>query len=121
MPFIIAKVNQKVSKSQELQIKAGLGRAIALVPDKSEEVLMVGIEDQYHLYLRGKDDRPLAYVSVAIYGNPSHAGYEKLTLAITRLFNEVLQIAPEDLFIDYEDIKSWATQGYFIDERGVHA
>ncbi|RRK11459.1 hypothetical protein D1831_01845 [Lactiplantibacillus garii] len=120
MPFMMVKVNQKISKQQRTQLKAGLGRAISFVPGKSEDVLMVGIEDQYDLYLRGDDREVLAYVSVAIYGTPNHEGYVELNLAMTKLFYQVLHIQPENLFIDYEDIKVWGTSGYFIDEQGVH-
>lgn len=115
MPFIMTKVNRKVTKEQELQLKAGLGKAISFVPGKSEEVLMVGIEDQYHLYLRGDETQALAYISVAIYGTADHQGYDRLNLAITELFYKVLHVNPENLFIDYEDIKSWGTSGYFIE------
>lgn len=116
----MVKTNQKVTKNQELKLKAGLGQAIGLVPGKSEDVLMVGVEDQYHLYLRGNDQEPLAYISVAIYGTPDHPRYPELNLAITQLFYEVLKIQPDHLFIDYDDIKSWGTGGYFIDEYGAH-
>ena len=37
MPFITARVNVTITKEQELKIKAGLGKAIELVPGKSEE------------------------------------------------------------------------------------
>lgn len=120
MPFIMAKVNQKLSTQQKQRIKAGLGRAISLVPGKSEDVLMVGLEDQYDLYLRGDNRQPLAYLSVAIYGTASHEGYDDLNLAITKLFYEVLHVQPENLFVDYEDIQAWGTSGYFIDAQGLH-
>ncbi|VDG24728.1 hypothetical protein [Lactiplantibacillus mudanjiangensis] len=120
MPFIMAKVNSKITSKQKLQLKTGLGKAISFVPGKSEDVLMVGIEDQYNLYLRGDGEQALAYISVAIYGTPQHEGYIKLNLAITELFYKTLHINPENIFIDYEDIKVWGTSGYLIDENGVH-
>ncbi|AUS73698.1 hypothetical protein [Lactiplantibacillus plantarum] len=120
MPFIMAKVNQKITAQQKYQLKSGLGQAIGFVPGKSEEVLMVGIEDQYDLYLHGDDRVNLAYISVAIYGIPHHEGYVNLNLAITKLFYEVLKIHPENIFIDYADIRAWGNSGYFIDGKGVH-
>ncbi|MGP4115644.1 hypothetical protein ACS4N0_00575 [Levilactobacillus zymae] len=120
MPFIMAKVNQKLSGQQRRRLKAGLGQAISAVPGKSESVLMVGIDDQYDLYLRGDNQQPLAYLSVAIYGTPHHEGYPDLNLAITKLFYDVLHVQPDNLFIDYQDVMAWGTNGYFIDEQGIH-
>lgn len=40
MPFILARVSTPVSKEQEIEIKSRLGRAIKLVPGKSEEYLL---------------------------------------------------------------------------------
>ncbi len=40
MPFVIARVNVPVSREQEEQIKSRLGRAIQLVPGKSERYLL---------------------------------------------------------------------------------
>jgi len=54
MPFIISKVNQSITNEQELQLKQRLGKAIELVPGKSEEYLLISFEQNNHLFLRGK-------------------------------------------------------------------
>lgn len=51
MPFITARVNIPINKEQELKIKSGLGKAIELVPGKSEEYLLLNIKDECHMYL----------------------------------------------------------------------
>ena len=74
MPFIIAKTNRAVSENQAERIKTALGRAIPLVPGKSEDYLLVEVRDKCRLFLRGKPDEPIAYITASIFGNESHAG-----------------------------------------------
>ena len=51
MPFINSKISITISKEQETKLKTELGKAIELIPGKSENWLMTGFEDGYHLYL----------------------------------------------------------------------
>mgnify|MGYP007101851068 CR=1 FL=1 len=39
---------------------ANVGKAISLVPGKSEEYLLAGFEGDCHLYLRGRENEPMA-------------------------------------------------------------
>lgn len=115
MPFITIRTNKKVNKEQELKIKSGLGKAISFVPGKSEESLMVMFEDKSSIYLRGDGDKPMAFLDVAIFGNEMHQGYQEFSLYTTRLINEVLQINPNDIFIDYRDIPIFGVGGYVFE------
>ena len=74
MPFLVSKLNIPVSSDQEEEPKARLGKAIELVPGKSEEVLFQCVEDQCRLWLRGENSRPMGYLTVSIFGNESHTG-----------------------------------------------
>lgn len=53
MPFIISRVSTEITVQQKTELKTKLGKAIELIPGKSEEYLLLGFEDNYHLYLRG--------------------------------------------------------------------
>ena len=119
MPFIISRVNIPLSEEQETALKAGLGQAISLVPGKSEASLMLGFEDSYHLYLRGDNSQPMAYITVAVFSNHGHHGYEQLSEAISQLFHRVLDIDPLRIFINYEDIPAWSVAGRTFDDNRV--
>ena len=41
MPFIVSRVSVPITKEQETELKAWMGRAIELVPGKSEEYLLL--------------------------------------------------------------------------------
>lgn len=117
MPFIISRVSVPLSDEQENALKAGLGQAISLVPGKSEASLMLGFEDTYRLYLSGDKSLPLAYITVAVFGNRDHRGYEQLSAAICELFHRVLNIDPLRIFINYEVIPAWSVAGWTFDGR----
>lgn len=117
MPFIVSKVNVPVSKEQELDLKTRLGKAIELVPGKSEEYLLLSFEDNCRLWLRGENNRPMVYLTVSIFGNESHAGYPAFTAAVAKIYYDVLGIAPEDLYIKFDDISAWSVGDQTIDRR----
>ncbi len=114
MPFIIARVNTPVTPEQELTIKSRFGKAIEAVPGKSEEYLMVGIEADYHFYLRGIEQKA-AYVEVSIFGSEAHPGYDTLSAEITKTMEQELHIPAENVYIKYEDITAWSVNGFYID------
>lgn len=117
MPFIISRTNRRISRIQEQQLKIRLGKAIESVPGKSEQYLMLGFEDNCRLWLRGDDSQPMAYIEAAIWGNEAHLGYDKFTAEVTRIFNEVLGIAPECIYIRYSDIPDWGVAGMNFDRN----
>lgn len=116
MPFIITKTNTEITAEQETSLKKGLGKAIEYVPGKSEQALMLAFEEKSHLYIRGDNSIPMAYIDVSIFGNPSHAGYAELSQSITLLFNKVLKIEPNNIFIDYKDIPIWGVNGWAFEQ-----
>ena len=113
MPFII-RVNVSVSREQEREIKSRLGRAIEYVPGKSEEYLMICFEDKCRLWLRGDASQPCAYIEVSIFGNESHAGYDRLTSEITSAFG-ILGIPSGNIYVKYDDISVWGVSGFTIE------
>ena len=117
MPFIKAKISCPVSPEQEAELKTGMGKAIELVPGKSEEYLLLEFEDNCHLWLRGQNDEPIAYIEAAIFGNEGHYGYDAFTAEVTSLFAKMLNIRPDHIYIKYEDIIAWGVQGIYIDRN----
>lgn len=58
MPFIKAKISCEMTKEQEVELKKRFGKAIELVPGKSEEYTLLEFEAGSHLWLRGEQDAP---------------------------------------------------------------
>lgn len=111
MPFIDSKVSVSISDAQEKELKTKLGQAIALIPGKSESWLMTGFEDNYHLYFRGDNSQPTAFIEVKVFGRENPSAFEALTAKICEIFGEVLGIAPDHIYIKYEAVASWGWNG----------
>ena len=111
MPFINSKVSVTITEEQEKELKAGLGRAIAVLPGKSETWLMTGFEDNCRLYFRGDNSQPTEFVEVNVYGAPDSGAFSDLTGEITKLFGKVLGIAPDRIYVKYSATQDWGWNG----------
>ncbi len=111
MPFINSKITNKITKEQETEIKTRLGQTIALIPGKSEQWLMLAFEPETAMYFRGDNSEAIAFVEVSVYGNENSEAFEQLTAAICNIYKEVLNIAPDHVYVKYETTKNWGWNG----------
>lgn len=111
MPFINSKISIKITKEQEAVIKNRLGRAIALIPGKSESWLMVGFEDGYRLYFKGQEYEKLVFVEVQIFGDASKTALNSLTAELCNIYNEELGIEKDKIYIKYSLVDNWGWNG----------
>ncbi len=110
MPFINVKTNAKISKEEELDLKARLGQAITAIPGKSETWLMVDIEQGRDMYFQGTD-APCAMVNVSIYGAASSSAYENLTGKIDDILNDILGIDRSRIYTAFFPTSDWGWNG----------
>ena len=111
MPFIDAQVSVTITDEQEKELKSRLGQAISIIPGKSESWLMTGFEDNYHLYFRGDNSAPMAFIEVRLFGGPNKEAFSRMTAEITKIFGDVLQIAPDHMYIKYSATPDWGWNG----------
>lgn len=111
MPFIDSKVSVAISEEQEKELKTRLGQAISLIPGKSESWLMTGFEDNYHLYFKGDNSEPTAFIEVKVFGKENSSAFDALTAEICKIFNEVLGIASDRIYVKYEAVANWGWNG----------
>ena len=111
MPFIDSKISIKITDAQEKELKTRLGQAISIIPGKSENWLMAGFEDDYHLYFRGENSEPSAYIEVRIFGSPNKDAFSRMTAEITKIYGEVLGISPDHMYIKYSATPDWGWNG----------
>jgi len=110
MPFIDSKITVTVSQEKRDIIKAELGKAMSIL-SKPESFLMVGFEDNYDLYMGGKQLEKGAYVSVSLFGNASKAAYEKMTATICDLYQKELDIPANAVYVTYHGVNDWGWNG----------
>ncbi len=111
MPYIHVKTNTAITPAQETAVKARLGQAVSSI-GKSEQWLMVQLEPDGKLYFQGKNDRPLAFVSVRLYGRADAGAYDRLTGEITGILRDELQIDPSGVYVQYEETAHWGWNGH---------
>lgn len=107
MPMISTKTSTPITAEQELILKEKLGKAIEILPGKTETWLMLGFEDNCRLWFRGDNSKPLAYVEVSALGKINPANAEELTAEICKIFKEVLGINGDGVYVKYEETDKW--------------
>lgn len=111
MPCIQLNISKKIDETQELHIKEKLGKAIGLLPGKSENWLMVTIKDAVTVYFRGSKSEPAAFVSVGVYGREDGNAFNKLTGAICDILQQELNISPDHVYVQYSATQHWGWNG----------
>lgn len=111
MPFINTKVNVKITVEQEKELKKKLGKAIELIPGKSESWLMISFEDECNLYFQGDNSCKIAYVEVKVFGEENKTAFANMTGAICDIFGDVLKIEPDKIYVTYEAVTNWGWNG----------
>jgi phenylpyruvate tautomerase PptA (4-oxalocrotonate tautomerase family) len=110
MPFIDSKITLPLTNDQKESLKTKLGEYITSL-HKSETWLMVGIEDNYDLWLAGKKLEKGAYVNVSLFGDAGSSAYENLTSQICSLFENELSIPSDKVYISYHPTNDWGWNG----------
>jgi phenylpyruvate tautomerase PptA (4-oxalocrotonate tautomerase family) len=72
---------------------------------------MIGFEDKCDLYFQGNNNADTAFVEVKIFGSASKSSYNELTKEICVIFNEELGIAPNRIYVKYEEVDNWGWNG----------
>lgn len=107
MPFIDVKTSCELNDEKIEKIKSNLGKAIALIPGKSENWLMVNIADNCNLYFNGTDNENTAFVNVSIFGETLKANCEKLTVEICNVLENSAGIPSDRVYVKFEFSDVW--------------
>lgn len=110
MPFIDAKITVPADNNVKETLKTEFGKTMSLL-GKSETYLMVGIEDNYDLWMGGNKIDKGAYVSLSLLGNASSDDYKKVTAAICNILEDKLSIPGDKVYITYHPIADWGWNG----------
>lgn len=100
MPFVDAKITMPVSDKKREAIKAGIGEAVQAF-GKGESWLMVGIDDDYSLWMGGRRLEKGAYVSVSLIGDTPDAGCREFTRLVCDLLGNELGIPADSVYVTY--------------------
>ena len=110
MPYISVKTALKPEKNQVEAIKTAFGKAIEIIPGKTERWLMVSFETQDYLFFSG-DSMPAAMIEVSVFGKTKPEFYEKLTAKICDIIEKELEIPQEKIYVKYSETENWGWNG----------
>jgi phenylpyruvate tautomerase PptA (4-oxalocrotonate tautomerase family) len=111
MPYMSIRTSSEISKENMEDLKSQFGKAISLLPGKSESFLMISFEDNCKLYFRGNNQEDIAFVEVKLFGKADKASCDKLTAKISDILEDKLRIKPSQVYIRYQDTEIWGCNG----------
>jgi len=111
MPYIDVNISIKLSDHQKDDLKSKLGELITIIPGKTENVLMIGINDGYTMYFSGQKKEKLAFLNVKLYKQSEYEYKNELTKRIFELFEKEYGITGDNIFMTFDEYESWATRG----------
>ena len=110
MPFIDSKITLPLTAEQKERIKTELGKAVSAL-NKSETYLMVGISDNYDLWMGGKKLDKGVYTEVSLFGNAPSEAYDRMTGIICDIFKKELDIPGNSVYVTYHPVSDWGWNG----------
>jgi phenylpyruvate tautomerase PptA (4-oxalocrotonate tautomerase family) len=111
MPIIIVNTSIRLTPEQKDGIKSGLGRAIELIPGKTEPFLMVDISDGRTIYWAGEQRERMAHVDVRIMGTCEFSIKAEFTREVYRYLNEVTGLESEEVMLFFYEMDTWGAVG----------
>lgn len=111
MPYINTTTTVKISESQETALREALGKAISLIPGKSESWLMLNFRDCARMAFRGDASRDCAMLEVEILGKANVSDLDRLTAELCRIVSETLSVPTDRIYVKYNEIDVWGYDG----------
>ncbi len=111
MPFISTKTTKTLNKETEKSLKEAYGKAIELLPGKTEKWLMLSFDGDAHMAFHGDMESDMAFLTVALVGAASDEAYAALTKRLCEIMTDILGIPADMVYIKYQEIDHWGFDG----------
>lgn len=110
MPYIETKTTRKIGSSEAAVLRRELGRAIELIPGKTEKWLMLSFIDELDMALAGVAG-DAAMIDVSILGHADNSSYAALTARICEIVSDTLAIPKDRIYVKYSEFDRWGWNG----------
>ena len=111
MPYIDVKVTSRLSALEKDTLKSKLGELIAILPGKSEAVLMVCISDDSTIYFSGQEKEKAAFINIKLFKESGFEFKAKFTEKVFEFFEKELKITGDNIFLAFDEYNSWGFGG----------
>lgn len=112
MPYVSISTPKALSAAEKDALKSSVGTLIAIIPGKSEAVLMVDIMDDHAMYFRGKEI-PCAFVDVRLYGPAPFEEKKDFTEQLCAAIEKDIGVPKGDIFLNIQEFGNWGSGGTF--------
>ena len=111
MPYIDTKTTVKLTEEKKDALAKRYGKAITVIPGKSEAHLMLGFQDGIKMYFAGATGKPMAFVEVKILGTSTKEHFSNLTAEICSILKDELEIDGDCVYVQYVETTHWGWNG----------
>ena len=111
MPYINTQTNANLTDAQIKELTAAFGKAIELIPGKTEEWLMLKFNGNQAMAFRGDLVTPCCILEVEIFGKSTREYFDAITRELTDIMGKVVGISPENVYVKFEEIDYWGFNG----------
>ena len=108
MPYI--EIDTNVTGIAPERIEKKMGRAIGLLPGKTERWLMVRVVEGQRMAFAGTAE-PCALVTVSQFGKSSAEAYSAVTAEVTKIVSDETGIPADRIYVRYGEIATWGWNG----------
>jgi len=105
-----------MSQDQKDAVKSKLGQAINEMPGKSEESLMIAMQDDQSMYFRGKSKEKAAIVELKMLYTQTLEAKEDFTKKVCDIYSQELGIPGEEIFVAFTETEkgNWVWNGKLV-------
>jgi len=105
-----------MSQDQKDAVKSKLGQAINEMPGKSEESLMIAMQDDQSMYFRGKSKEKAAIVELKMLYTQTLEAKEDFTKKVCDIYSQELGIPGEEIFVAFTETEkgNWGWNGKLV-------
>lgn len=105
MPFLDVRASCPIAPEQEEALKTQLGKAISLLPGKSEGSLMMQFTDNCRLWFGGRQEGPIVFVNAMLYGSATKEACKRFSDAVIPQMEQVL--GAKTVYLKFEEVANW--------------
>ncbi len=113
MPFIDIRTTRTVPAAKSEALKSRIGGIIDIIPEKSEAVLMIDINDKCNLFFGGKRQE-CCYMAVNLHHEAPMENKKELIEKLFVIVASELEIEQDNIFITISEFPYWGAGGQYI-------
>ena len=113
MPYLSLHVPTKIKDEKKAYLKQQFGELIALIPGKSEEVLMVEIADGRCMYFAGKEGN-CAFLDLRLFRHAPVETLQTFTQKCIALIAEELAIPVNNVYLNIMEFEMFGCLGRLL-------